>query len=223
MLKFKCSICGYVYDESVGIPEKNIPTGTKWEYLPNDFACPLCTAPKALFKPIEEPTMPMHTSNAEAESHEFEKLRELSAGEISAICYSLAKGCEKQRLNAEMEAFNKIADYFKSKAIVETGKNLQDIEKMLDVDMTTKYSAANNAANANADRGALRSLVWSEKVSTMMKSLLNRFEKEGDAMLANTKVFVCDICGFIYLGNTPPEICPVCKVPNYKIIQVERR
>ena len=171
---------------------------------------------------IEKPTMPMHTSNAGANNHEFEKLRELSAGEISAICYNLAKGCEKQLLNAEIEAFNKIADYFKSKATIETDKNLEDIAKMLDVDMTEKYLAANNATNANSDRGALRSLVWSQKVSTMLKSLLNRFKKEGDAMLANTKVFVCDICGFVYLGDTSPEICPVCKVPSYKIVQVKR-
>ena len=55
------------------------------------------------------------------------------------------------------------------------------------------------------------------------KSLLERFAEEGEAMLANTRIWVCDICGFIYLGDALPEICPVCKVPNYKIIEVERR
>jgi len=26
------------------------------------------------------------------------------------------------------------------------------------------------------------------------------------------KKFVCTVCGYIHQGNTPPEICPVCKV-----------
>ena len=225
MRKFKCSICGYVYDEFAGIPEKGIAPGTKWEDLPDGFTCPVCTAPKSVFKPLEETSAPAQTSGADSahvETHEFEKLKELSAGEISAICSSLAKGCEKQRLTVEMEAFSKIADYFKSKVSDEKGKTLKDTAKMLDDDLTKGFVAANEAAKASADRGALRSLVWSEKVSTMGKALLDRFAKEGDAMLVNTKIFVCDICGFIYLGDAPPEICPVCKVPHFKIFQVER-
>ena len=42
MKKFKCSICGYIYDEPVGIPEQGIQAGTKWEDLPSDWTCPLC-------------------------------------------------------------------------------------------------------------------------------------------------------------------------------------
>ncbi|MEG1753613.1 MAG: rubredoxin, partial [Christensenella sp.] len=38
-----------------------------------------------------------------------------------------------------------------------------------------------------------------------------------------TSVYVCDICGFIYVGDALPQICPVCKVPNMKILKVERR
>jgi rubredoxin len=220
MRKFQCSICGYIYDESAGIPEKGIAPGTKWEDIPDDFKCPVCGAPKSVFKPLEE-TAPRQTSAAETESSHIEDLKELSAGEISAICSSLAKGCEKQRLTPEMEAFTKIADYFKTKTAAK-GKTLEDAAKMLDDDMTKKYPAVSKTAKENADRGAQRSLVWSEKVSTMTKSLLERFAKEGDSILEKTRIFVCDICGFIYIGDTPPEICPVCKVPSFKIIPVER-
>lgn len=219
MRKFKCSICGYVYDESAGIPEKGIPPGTRWEDLPDDFVCPVCTAPKSVFKPIEEPAPALENK----EIVHIENLKELSPGEVSAICSSLAKGCEKQRLMAEMEAFTQIADYFKSRAASEKGKTLEDAAGALRSDMSKDFPAAKAAAEANADRGALRSLVWSEKVSMMMKSLMDRFAAEGDAMLKNTNVFVCDICGFIYIGDTQPEICPVCKVPAFRIRQVERR
>ena len=222
MRKFKCSICGYVYDESVGIPERGIALGTRWEDVPDGFTCPVCTAPKGVFEQLEEATS-VAVAASGVEGEHVEGLKELSVGEISVICSSLAKGCEKQRLMAEMEAFNKLADYFKSKTGVEKGKTLDDAANMLKEDMAKGLAAANAAANAEADRGALRSLVWSEKVSTMMKSLLERFTRDGDSMLETTKIYVCDICGFIMIGDAPPEICPVCKVPNYRIVQVERR
>jgi len=220
MRKFKCSICGYVYDEAVGIPDKGVAPGTKWEGLPDGFVCPLCRAPKDVFKPLEETAPAPITAGKNLYT---ENIMELSAGEISAICSNLAKGCEKQRLMAEMEAFNKIADYFETKTTAETGKTLADAAQMLENDMANGLLSANAAAKKDSDRGALRSLVWSEKVGVMMKALLDRFAKEGDAMLESTKLYVCDICGFICTGDEPPEICPVCKVPNFKISQVERR
>jgi len=54
MSQFKCSICGYVYDEAAGIPDEGIAPGTKWEDIPDEFKCPLCGAPKPLFQPVEE-------------------------------------------------------------------------------------------------------------------------------------------------------------------------
>ena len=42
---YEC-VCGYVYDEADGDPENGIEPGTKWDDLPEDFACPLCGAGK---------------------------------------------------------------------------------------------------------------------------------------------------------------------------------
>jgi len=78
-------------------------------------------------------------------------------------------------------------------------------------------------ASGVKDRGALRALVWSEKVTRILKSLLIRYQQEGESMLENTNVYVCTICGFIYIGDTPPEICPVCKVPSWKFEKIEGR
>ena len=41
-MKYVCDVCGWEYDESVGIPEQGIAPGTKFEDLPEDFVCPLC-------------------------------------------------------------------------------------------------------------------------------------------------------------------------------------
>ena len=57
----------------------------------------------------------------------------------------------------------------------------------------------------------------------MLRSLLTRYQAEGERMLENTDVFVCSVCGFVYVGDVPPEICPVCKVPSWKFDRVERR
>jgi rubredoxin len=54
MKKFRCSICRYVYDESKGVPQRGIAHDTRWEDLPNYFICPVCNAPRSMFKPMEE-------------------------------------------------------------------------------------------------------------------------------------------------------------------------
>ena len=30
------------------------------------------------------------------------------------------------------------------------------------------------------------------------------------------KRFICTVCGYIHEGETPPEICPICKAPASK-------
>ena len=53
MKKYVWDVCGWEYDESVGIPEQGIAPGTKFEDLPEDFVCPLCGVGKDQFSPVE--------------------------------------------------------------------------------------------------------------------------------------------------------------------------
>ena len=50
MSKWKCSVCGYIYDSEKGIPEKGIEAGTEFEDLPDDWVCPLCGVGKDQFE-----------------------------------------------------------------------------------------------------------------------------------------------------------------------------
>ncbi|MDD2992741.1 MAG: rubredoxin [Pygmaiobacter sp.] len=50
MKKYVCTVCGYIYDEAEGCPEQGVAPGTKWEDVPEDFACPECGAGKDLFE-----------------------------------------------------------------------------------------------------------------------------------------------------------------------------
>ena len=52
-MKYVCNVCGYVYDEELGDIDNGIAPGTKWEDLPEDFACPLCGVDKDNFSAEE--------------------------------------------------------------------------------------------------------------------------------------------------------------------------
>ena len=50
MKKWECVVCGFIYDEAVGIPDEGIPAGTKWEDIPDDWLCPDCHVGKSDFE-----------------------------------------------------------------------------------------------------------------------------------------------------------------------------
>lgn len=53
MKRYLCLACGFIYDETLGIPKDNIPPGTKWEDVPHDWFCPECGIGKNDFILIE--------------------------------------------------------------------------------------------------------------------------------------------------------------------------
>jgi len=50
MEKWKCKICGYIYDPEKGDPDGDIPPNTSFEKLPDTWVCPACGAPKDMFE-----------------------------------------------------------------------------------------------------------------------------------------------------------------------------
>ena len=53
MKKFQCTMCGWVYDESKGIPDEGIAPGTLWSDIPKDWECPVCGSGKEDFDMVE--------------------------------------------------------------------------------------------------------------------------------------------------------------------------
>ena len=207
-MKYICSICGYVYEE-----EGNTP----WSELPEGWKCPLCGAAKTYFsaaggaQPSEE---------AEITAQKEVELRQLTALEISALCTNLAKGCEKQYQQEQAEAFRKLADWFGAQDSGAANPSFQKLLDLVNADLGGNYPAAGAAARKDGDRGALRSLTWGEKVTMILKSLLLRYAQGGGNLLRGTGVYVCTICGFVFVGDELPEVCPVCKVPNHKFERI---
>lgn len=52
MNKYKCTVCGYVYDPALGDPDTGIKPGTAFEQLPEDWVCPVCGAGKDAFEKV---------------------------------------------------------------------------------------------------------------------------------------------------------------------------
>ena len=220
MQKYECSICGFIYDETAGYPQGDIAPGTKWENIPKDWVCPLCGATKNEFMlQTESKTTTVITQLSEEEQ---ESIRELSFGELSALCSNLSKGCQKQYRTEEASLFLQLADYYKQKSTTVTNTQLSELMMLIEQDLSGGFDKGNQKSLAARDRGALRALTWSEKVTRILSSLLNRYENQKDSILENTNIYVCEICGFIYIGNDVPEICPVCKVPSLKIAQIPK-
>ena len=53
MAKYRCIVCGYIYDPELGDPDGGIKPGTPFEEIPDDWVCPICGAAKSEFERME--------------------------------------------------------------------------------------------------------------------------------------------------------------------------
>ena len=204
-MKYECPVCGYVYDEDA--------EGAAWDSLPDDWECPICGASKAVFA-AEQPADGDIAEQLPLPEREGGDMR-ITPAELSAICSNLARGCEKQYMDEERELFTKLAEHYASLVPPAEG-DFKALAEAVKTGADAALAAAKSAAAAQGDRGALRALVWGERVNFVLKSLIERYGREGEALLNDADIWVCSICGFVYIGAVPPEICPVCKVPSFR-------
>ena len=53
MSKYKCSVCGYIYNPELGDADGHVKPGTPFEELPDDWVCPVCGASKDQFAKLD--------------------------------------------------------------------------------------------------------------------------------------------------------------------------
>jgi rubredoxin len=51
--KYKCTLCGYIYDPKIGDPDSGIAPNTPFEELPDGWTCPQCGASKSDFEELK--------------------------------------------------------------------------------------------------------------------------------------------------------------------------
>lgn len=222
MQKYICTICGFIYDEALGYEKDGLSAGTPWSDVPDVWKCPLCGASKNEFKRSEETATTDNVTSSSNIPLDIPKEISYTSAELSAIFSNLAKGWEKQYQTETAQLCQQIAAYYSNHNQTEQDADWPILSKLLDEDLNSGFKVGNNIASFQADRGALRALKWAEQVSRMANVHVNRITTEGKSFIETTNVFVCEICGFIYVGDEKPEICPVCKVPNMKMTKIER-
>ena len=213
-MRYVCSICGYVYDEA--------KQGKPFAALPETWTCPLCGAARSAFAPeaAAKSAAPAPTVAPPALVHG--DMQKLSPGALSILCSNLARGCEKQYKEEEAALFREIADWFAAAAPAAQETGVDALASRIGEDLAA-YPALNATAVQAGDRGTQRICVWGEKVTAILKTLVERYRREGEAMLRDTDIWVCSVCGFAYVGKEPPRLCPVCKVPAWKFEKIEGR
>jgi rubrerythrin len=152
-----------------------------------------------------------------------------------AIFSNLAKASEKQQreetalLFRQLSQITEITQITQARTGIEatgaTGEgsaeaSLTAVRQRIIQDLETHYPQLQQLAEAANDRGAQRALKWAQKVTTLQKSLIDRYLLKGEALMDDSSLFVCEACGFIFLGKAAPEICPVCKAPAKRFSKV---
>lgn len=52
MQKYRCTVCGYIYDPAAGDPTQGVSAGTPFDSLSDDWVCPECGVGKDMFEKI---------------------------------------------------------------------------------------------------------------------------------------------------------------------------
>lgn len=52
MEKYRCTVCGYIYDPQVGDSGAGIKPGTAFKDLPDTWVCPECGVSKDMFEKV---------------------------------------------------------------------------------------------------------------------------------------------------------------------------
>lgn len=136
---------------------------------------------------------------------------------LPVIFSNLQKAAEKQQDADAAERFGFLSSkYDKGTTHV---KDYSSLKQLVAEDLSG-YGEVQTAAELSGDRGVQRALRWGQKVTAIQKSLIDRYSSKGEALLEGKNLYVCEACGFIFLGDAVPAICPVCKAPASRFSKI---
>jgi len=52
MKQYMCVVCGFIYDEALGMPDEGIAPGTLWQDVPDSWVCVDCGVAKSDFEMV---------------------------------------------------------------------------------------------------------------------------------------------------------------------------
>ncbi len=211
MEKWKCSVCGYIYEGP----------------LPADFICPLCKQPASVFVKIEEAAAPK--KNPYAGTKTEKNLLDAFAGESMArnkytYFASVAKKAGYEQIAA---LFLKTADNEKEHAklwfkalgeLGDTAENLLHAAEGESYEWTDMYDRMAREADEEGFHELaeqFRGVAAIEKAhEERYRKLLKNVEEKAVFEKAGITMWECRNCGHMVLSAKAPDVCPVCKHPQ---------
>lgn len=208
MSKWKCKVCGYVYEG---------------ETLPEDFTCPVCRQPASAFEKIEE--APAKNGSKYAGTQTEKNLQAAFAGESQArnkytyyssvaqnegyeqIAALFLKTAENERAHAKMwfEELNGLGN---------TAQNLLHAAEGENYEWTDMYDGFAKTAEEEGfpELAAKFRLVAAieKRHEERYRTLLRNVEAAQVFEKSSVKVWECRNCGHIVVGTAAPEVCPTC-------------
>ena len=210
MSKWKCKICGYIYEG---------------ESLPEDFVCPVCKQPASSFEKIEESA----PTNKYAGTQTEKNLEAAFAGESQARNkYTYFSSVAKKEGYEQIAAlFLKTAENEKEHAkmwfkelngLGNTAENLLHAAEGENYEWTDMYDAFAKTAEEEGFpelAAKFRMVAAIEKHhEERYRALLHNVEAAEVFAKSEVKVWECRNCGHIMVGTKAPEVCPVCAHPQ---------
>ena len=212
MTKWKCSICGYIYEG---------------ETLPEGFTCPVCKQPASVFVKEEAPAAA--PANKYAGTQTEKNLHAAFDGESGArnkytyfasvakkegyeqIAALFLKTAENEREHAKM--------WFKELGgLGDTPANLLAAAEGENYEWTDMYEGFAKTAEAEGFpelAAKFRAVGEIERHhEERYRTLLKNVETAQVFAKSEVKIWECRNCGHIVVGTKAPEICPVCAHPQ---------
>ena len=210
MSKWKCKVCGYIYEG---------------ESLPEDFVCPVCKQPASSFEKIEESAPTNNYAGTQTEKN----LEAAFAGESQARNkYTYFSSVAKKEGYEQIAAlFLKTAENEKEHAkmwfkelngLGNTAENLLHAAEGENYEWTDMYDGFAKTAEEEGFpelAAKFRMVAAIEKHhEERYRALLHNVEAAEVFAKSEVKVWECRNCGHIMVGTKAPEVCPVCAHPQ---------
>ena len=209
MTKWKCSVCGYIYEG---------------ETLPEGFTCPVCRQPASAFVKVEE--APAKAANPYAGTQTEKNLEAAFAGESQARNkYTYFSAVAQQEGYEQIAAlFLKTAENEKSHArmwfeelggLGGTAENLLHAAEGENYEWTDMYDGFAKTAEEEgfpqlAQKFRLVAAI-EKRHEERYRALLHNVETAQVFEKSQVKVWECRNCGHIVVGTAAPQVCPTCQ------------
>ena len=213
MMKWKCLICGYIYEG---------------EELPADFVCPICKQGADKFVKIED-TPGDKAKNPYAGTKSEKNLLEAFAGEsmarnkytyfakvaqeagfeqIAALFLQTAEN-EKEHAQLWFKALGELGDTAANLLHAAEGENHEWTDMY--VRMAQEADAEGFYELAEQFRGVA---AIEKRHEERYRALLHNVEAQQVFAKSEVRIWECRKCGHIVVGTKAPEVCPIFKNPQ---------